>query len=71
MNRHTVHYTIHFLQCDFNNPTSMYSLSCDNDGQSLTPYVPKEHNLFEEISNFHTSVSECCFSVNTNRRKHL
>ena len=45
--------------------------SCDNDGQSLTPYVPKEHNLLEEISNFHTSLSEYCFSVNTNRRKHL
>ena len=45
--------------------------SCDSDGQSLTPYVPKEHNLLEEISNFHTNLSEYYFSVNTNRRKHL
>lgn len=49
----------------------MYSFSSDNDGQSLTPYVAKENHLFEEASNFETSVSECCFSVNTNRRKHL
>ena len=31
----------------------------------------KNNHLFEEISNLQTSVSECCFSVNTNRRKQL